>query len=59
MVIGGRQRIKASYDRVRFEISGLVRDGKPQFAIEHLDIHLRRDLTTERDAARRLLGRYR
>ncbi|MBK7144264.1 MAG: hypothetical protein IPH76_03280 [Xanthomonadales bacterium] len=59
MVIGGRQRIKASYDRVRFEISGLVRDGKPQFAIENLDIHLRRDLTTERDAARRLLGRYR
>jgi hypothetical protein len=59
LVIQGRQRIKASYDRTRFEIAGPVVDGKPRFAIEHLDIQLRRDLTTERDAARRLLGRYR
>ena len=55
----GRQRIKASYDRARFELSGPVEGGVPQFTVEDLAIEVRRDLTTERDAARRLLGRYR
>lgn len=59
VVIQGRQRVKASYDRARFQITGPVEDGVPQFTIENLEIVARRDLTTERDAARRLLGRYR
>ena len=55
----GRARVKAGYDFADFEIDGPMLGEQRAFSVENLQIEWRRDLTTERDAARRLLGRYR